>query len=478
MIRKVFLFIFIFLCFGTSCFAWTWDDFITFCSNAKNTSVNSNVINACNTIVNNSENIKNVFSNNNINIDDYYNFVCFRSDGNSYYQLFLLNRNVTMQYNASVSGRTYHFRIQGLNPSPSIRLDNLSFINNTTSVKYGNYNLFGLFSGNTQFFTADDYFSNKFNYIQINNTDFIGKTFPYYFADGRIGSYYYNSNYKWFISNDNFSIELLVDGFYTLDDGYLWSLSIDESILSNLVDGEEYFLYYGDIDHKIYSSENFIVYFKDISGYVPIIRESGEITNIDLTNITNGLNDINNNIDNLPSNIGNVFYNSGDSGEKGIFQKVYEDLFTIKQDELNVMLSDFISDNQLTSGEVEIAMLGFNKLNNSGDFIISWNSINNDFLRISGDSINFSAFVRDNTTLSQVMFYVRNILGVSLLLLLLGNYFKTLLVTLGVSTEIFESSKQESQPVESVVVTTDKKGRVTTTRTLKTSSGVTYRWKK
>lgn len=142
------------------------------------------------------------------------------------------------------------------------------------------------------------------------------------------------------------------------------------------------------------------------------------------------------------------------------------------------MLSDFIKDNQLSSGEIEIATLGFNKLNNSGDFIISWNSIDNDYFKLSGDSINFSALVRDNEVLGNVMFYVHNILGVSLLLLLLSNYFKTLLTTLGVSTEIYEKNNIESEPVESVVVTTDKKGRVTTTRTLKTSSGVTYRWKK
>lgn len=451
------------------CYAWTYDDFISFTYNnyqyQNNNSYKDAMINAVTYASQNKE----FLSENGYNVDDYSSFYAAydNQQGSTYFYFFNNTDSTSYSYgNTTLNvSNIQGFRVRTLN-----YLMYNSFTN-ITSFSLSKSKGWGLgYSPNNFLYQNEPIIENYLNYIEILPRDNLSiNNLPWYIADGRIGVKYNTDNLHFYLHelNSDFFKELLANQVNSYNAGVQYQLFIQNT--SGLVNNNEYYISISSSGDSIsfLDSNTFLLTWLDNSSP----SSSGDSSsNIDL-NETNYL------IKNLPQDIANTLYNSGDSGEKGIFQKVYEDLFTISQDDINVMLSDFIADNKLSSGEIEIATLGFNTLNNSGDFIISWNSINNDFLRISGDSINFSALVRENKGLNDIMFYVHHILGVSLLLLLLSNYFKTLLATLGVSTEIYEKSNVETEPVESVVITSDRKGRVTKTRTLKTSNGVTYRWK-
>lgn len=80
-----------------------------------------------------------------------------------------------------------------------------------------------------------------------------------------------------------------------------------------------------------------------------ITNPSGDITGkIDLTNIENSLNNIDNGIQELP----NKFYNDDPSGDKGIIQKVYEDLFTLDSGDVADIYNN-LSD-KFTSGDTPL----------------------------------------------------------------------------------------------------------------------------
>lgn len=113
----------------------------------------------------------------------------------------------------------------------------------------------------------------------------------------------------------------------------------------------------------------------------------------------------------------------------------------------------------MPSGEYEIAMLGLNFIdeNNSNDFIISWDTINTQYLKISGDSINFSKLERENPPLAEAMLWARRLVGLSLLIIFGRNCWNTLLNMLGVGTQIYAKENEEQDKINKAEQTRVKK---------------------
>ena len=174
---------------------------------------------------------------------------------------------------------------------------------------------------------------------------------------------------------------------------------------------------------------------------------------IDLENIDSNLHDINNKLDSLPQDISSEFYNTT-SGEEGIIQKVYQDLFTLSSGdvlEIYNSINDLIS-----SGDTPISLYYdvFDSLNTQEDFIISWDDINiqltsnngqlllNQHL-ISGDSVNFSQLVRSNDVLQLIFSWVRILYSFALLFVLFYECYYITLKTIGATS--FTEGTDESE---------------------------------
>lgn len=111
------------------------------------------------------------------------------------------------------------------------------------------------------------------------------------------------------------------------------------------------------------------------------------------------------------------------------------------------------------SGDVsgEILILE-NIKNNSGDFIIKWEEMQSHFsingvqienqLKIPSGEINFSKIERENKTFQKTMEWVRILLGFSLIVLIIKQWWTLILKTLGLSTEVYEQHKEEEERLE------------------------------
>lgn len=200
----------------------------------------------------------------------------------------------------------------------------------------------------------------------------------------------------------------------------------------------------------------------DIGNSGTITNVSGDKTgNIDLSGIENRqdatnqkLDEVNSSINNLPNEIEDKLYNSGEN--KGIVQKIYDDLFTYDEEEVKGKINTFVEENlPQMSGEIVEDTLILEKLKNkSGDFIISWNDVKyNDMTIVEHGEINFSQIERENEVLTRVMMYERIILTITLISILLKEWYKTILACFGVDLVIFNNAKEVTTKVEN---TTEK----------------------
>lgn len=160
----------------------------------------------------------------------------------------------------------------------------------------------------------------------------------------------------------------------------------------------------------------------------------------------------------------------------------FDNLFTLDSGDIEESLNKFAEQNKFSSGELQIAMLGLEQLKeNNGDFIISWKEYNPHFSikeepieygngkillyngkLIPSGEVNFSKLERDYPRVATIMIWERRIVGLSLLILLAHNLWKTLMHTLGIGTQVYDSEEEER---ERVTLTFDKNGKhVTTTR--------------
>lgn len=163
---------------------------------------------------------------------------------------------------------------------------------------------------------------------------------------------------------------------------------------------------------------------------------------------------------------------------------LYNKLFTVSGDYVSNKLTQ-IKENLGFSGDYEEEKVFLDLISGDyGDFVISWNSYTphfslkgqqiNNVQMISGDTINFSQLERENPKLHEVMEWTRTILGFSLGFLLIRNYWNTILHTLGIGTQIYDSADGEK---ESIKVEFDKKGNRTEVHS-KNIGGVKYTWRR
>lgn len=165
----------------------------------------------------------------------------------------------------------------------SIKVDIYTFqVTNTSnvSVYYGQYYAVGLVENITNYGNVTQvYMNNQYIYSNILRTNITG-TSPYYFADGRVGTAIYNTNYHWYIvQNENYirleEIEELING------GYLSGLLLTDTMLEQLNQIDNCYLIYGDTNTTKYQSDNFVLKWQTIPIEIPsgtITNQSGEVT--------------------------------------------------------------------------------------------------------------------------------------------------------------------------------------------------------
>lgn len=154
--------------------------------------------------------------------------------------------------------------------------------------------------------------------------------------------------------------------------------------------------------------------------------------------------------------ISNV-YNNGSGDSPGIVQQIYDDLFTLKEDDFDNIYS--YAANLFPSGDVmAVNEIIFSTLHPSGDdFVIAWDNIpinfslfggawsySGDF--ISANSINFSKACRDNEQLGLLRFWINVFMQVSFSLAYIYAIYKCILIVIGVSTELVPET-EERKPI-------------------------------
>lgn len=143
------------------------------------------------------------------------------------------------------------------------------------------------------------------------------------------------------------------------------------------------------------------------------------------------------------------------SGEKGIVQKIYEDLFTVDDEYIENKIEELGEEMGISGDylkETTEMILSVYDENQKGDFIISWEPFYYaDTLMIPSGDINFSKIERDNEAVQTIMFWVRLLLTFSIFSLLLRQVWFLILATLGVSTQIYEDTELETKTVTDVI---------------------------
>lgn len=132
----------------------------------------------------------------------------------------------------------------------------------------------GLVEGQTNYGdNTTHYLANQWIYSNILRTELTGES-PYYFANGRVGTALYNTNYHWYIVQNNNYIQL-EEIEEQVSGGYLSGLLLNDTMLEQLNQIDNCYIIYGDINTTKYQSDNFVLTWQTI----PIERPSGTITN-------------------------------------------------------------------------------------------------------------------------------------------------------------------------------------------------------
>lgn len=155
-------------------------------------------------------------------------------------------------------------------------------------------------------------------------------------------------------------------------------------------------------------------------------------------------------------------YNYENDPNQNFWKDTYNRFMTPSGEVLRGTITSLMSDLDFytsgeESGELMMALVGLDVISNDfGDFIISWDDFSPN-LTIKGQSvsssgpfipagqINFSQMERNNETFHDIMQYTRAILSFSVITLFFGNLWHTLLITLGISTQIYEKNEQAKE---------------------------------
>lgn len=457
-------------------YAFTYEDFNQFINDTKNIGLTQGQ-----TLKQAYLDTKNIIENN-INVENYTTFIILggtptASQASSrYYEILCCNNETASQ---ALSSGQYTIRLTNVvgekikvyyqtnnyqNTITNINQNNYSCGNNTT----GTYGLIENYSGsyNNNNFILQNYY-NYFNLLGAENRN--TTNLPWYFADARIGQGLYNNeiNFQLYDTENNFIKYLNAINKTEVNGGYLYQLEILNT--SNIINGEYYRVHYNDNTNDFFISEDFKISWKrETTSDSPTYNASGEITgSIDLTNIENKIENVENAIQNLES---------GEKERDNFWKQAYNNLFTISGEYIENKINE-IKEKYNISGDYETEKQIIELIQeNSNDFIISWGDLTT-HLSIKGqqlekqiifqeDSINFSQLERENKEFQETMQWVRTILGFSLCFLLIENYWKTLLITLGIGTQVYDKLTEEQQKVNTTI-TIDKKGNQTKTSTKK-----------
>lgn len=151
-------------------------------------------------------------------------------------------------------------------------------------------------------------------------------------------------------------------------------------------------------------------------------------------------------------------YNYQNDPNQNFWKDTYNRFMTPSGDVLRGTITTLMSELDLAtsgeeSGELMMALVGLDVISNDfGDFIISWNDFSPN-LTVKGQAvsssgpfipagqINFSQMERNNETFHDIMQYTRAILSFSVICLFFSNLWHTLLITLGISTQIYEKDQ-------------------------------------
>lgn len=155
-------------------------------------------------------------------------------------------------------------------------------------------------------------------------------------------------------------------------------------------------------------------------------------------------------------------YNYENDPNQNFWKDTYNRFMTPSGEVLRGTITSLMSDLDIStsgeeSGELMMALVGLDVISNDfGDFIISWDdfspnlTIKGQLVSSSGPfipagQINFSQMERNNETFHDIMQYTRAILSFSVITLFFGNLWHTLLITLGISTQIYEKNEQAKE---------------------------------
>lgn len=244
----------------------------------------------------------------------------------------------------------------------------------------------------------------------------------------------------------------------------------------SVISGNYYYLVMYKNDIEIARSENYLITFTN--GPTPsgtITNQSGDVTGeIDLTGIETRLD----NVQQAIISGDNKILQELESGEQKaeerqtFWQQAYETMFIPSGDKIenNIQqLKEHIGMSGDVSGELLILE---NIKNNSGDFIIKWDTMQSHFslngvqlekqLKIPSGEINFSRIERENETFQTTMEWVRILLGFSLIVLIIKQTWILILKTLGLSTEVYEEHREEKERLNKAQAKKDniKRGEV------------------
>lgn len=457
--------------------AYSFEEFVEFCQYTKNMNINSSnstINNVRNNIATTTIDIKQFATNKGYNLDNYNSFIVGNppagysiafyatSDPVSY----TINTNQQISQYGATWTRFYLASVDGggvnVNNSPGTSTSYIGLINsNPTDNNYRNVIM-----------------QNKWNYINIlSGQDFKLSTLPWYFADVFICQA--NSGSSIYLYHNGESVGNLQTISSTVNGGTLYQVEIIDTY--SLVNNSNYSLKLYSGNDLLVSSEDFNITWQNdiepeqpsgdtsgdvIGGYcqcgpylvkiidilsgdiIGQIEQNGQKISGTLEDIKNQLEENNEAVKDLTSAL---LGESGESGEKGFFEKMYDKLFTVSEEEVQEVIEDFkentnIDKMGMASGEIAI----LNTLTGEPhDFIINWGSANymGETIIPSGE-INFSAKVREVPVLSSVIDWVRILLGFSVVSVLIMEIWFTLLKCLGVSTSIYEQQQHEIEMLE------------------------------
>jgi len=323
--------------------------------------------------------------------------------------------------------------------------DNLYTWNQNTAYIEDTQTIGNIVAGNNKFYTS---FRNGYNW-SINDNGFDFKL------------YYLNENQEKIYLNNNKTFERDTtneDGINT--NAYIVRYEYTQETPLNTPLYNE--LYYNS---KIVStSPYFMLQLPQNTG------GSGNNTNTDgLGDITNESGDITSQIDLEPivkavDNVANLIESGNKKAEErqNFWQQTYERFMQPSGEVIKSMVEETINNLELPSGEEETIKAGLDQiLENAEDFRISWNSKSTHLtikglgidkqIEIPSGDINFSKMERENQDLQEVMKYTRAILTFSIISMFFGNLWKSLLLTLGISTQIYNREENNRIAVENQI---------------------------